>query len=260
MNELSVRKNFKIWAKMGYIARGAVYLTIGTLALLAAFGLGGGTTDSKGAISNIRTLPAGDILLTILAIGLFGYVIWRFMQGFKDADSHGGSFKALIVRSALVISGIAHATLAIWVIRLLLEDTSSSGNNSSLWQSEMGLWLFGVIGMVFVGVGFAHIYKGWTARFNKYMAIPSSQRSWIEPVCQFGLIARGVVWCVVGWIIISSALMARPNEIQNTADALSWLSSTPFGNIVLGVIAAGLVAFGLYSLLEANYRRINAQV
>jgi hypothetical protein len=89
MELLATGKNFKTLAKMGYGARGMVYLTIGGLALLTAFGEGGKTTDSKGAIVEIMQQPFGKVLLTILIIGLLGYVIWRFTQAIKDADGHG---------------------------------------------------------------------------------------------------------------------------------------------------------------------------
>ena len=89
MEFIATGKNFKTLARMGYGARGVVYLMIGGLALLTAFGEGGKTTDSKGAITEIMQQPFGYVLLTVLIIGLFGYVVWRFTQAVKDTDGHG---------------------------------------------------------------------------------------------------------------------------------------------------------------------------
>ncbi|MDF3037290.1 MAG: hypothetical protein K0S28_2564 [Paucimonas sp.] len=105
--------------------------------------------------------------------------------------------------------------------------------------------------------GFAHIYKGATARFEKYMSIPADKESWARPLCQFGLVVRGVVWLIVGWFLIKSARMAKGGEIEGISGALQWVRDNVYGSWLLGIVAAGLFAFGVYSFLEAAYRRIH---
>ena len=260
MTEIATRASFTAFARMGYAARGVVYLVIGGLALLAAFGQGDGkTTDSKGAIKEILHQPFGNTLLVILVIGLCGYVCWRLMQAIKDTDCHGTSAKALVVRTGLFASAISHALLAFWTLRLLLnegsDDKSQAGQH--FLTTGAGQLVFGVAGAIFIGVGCAHCFKGWTARFERYMAIPADKNRWARPICRFGLIARGVVWCIVGWFFIRSALRAGSGETKGIADALNSLRDSAYGTWLFGIIAAGLFAFGLYSILEAIYRRID---
>lgn len=255
--KIATGKKFKALAKMGYLSRGAVYGVIGGLAVLAAIGYGGDTTNTKGAILKISQQPFGELLLGLLIIGLIGYVIWRFTQAIKDTDDHGKSFKGAAIRGALFISGITHAALAFWALNILLSNEQSSQNASGWLDSEAGRWLFGLAGVAMIGAGIAHFYKGWTARFEKYMAIPSEHVSWARPVCQIGLIARGFVWCIVGWFFIYSAVIAGGTEVKGVADALVFLREQSYGAWLFGATAVGLFSFGVYSVLEALYRRIN---
>lgn len=256
-NTIATGKNFKMLARMGYLSRGAVYLVIGGLALLAAFGSGGETTNSKGAIIKITQQPFGELLLVLLIIGLVGYVIWRFIQSVKDTDDHGTSAKGMAIRIALFISAVTHAALAVWALKLLLMDDNGSGGGTEFLSSTPGKWLFTIAGAAMIGAGIAHIYKGWAARFQKYMDIPPQQCQWAKPVCQVGLIARGVVWCIVGWFFIYSAMIAGGNEVKGIADALDFLRQQNYGSLLFTLTAAGLFCFGVYSVLEAFYRRIN---
>ena len=242
---------------MGYAARGVVYLVIGGLAVWGAIGKGGRTTDSKGAILEITQHSFGSILLVILIMSLLGYVIWRLIQAIKDTDGHGSSAKGLAVRGGLIASAISHALLALWALKLLLGDQRNSHNNEQYLATDLGQIIAGLLGIVFIGAGLAHIFKGWTARFERYMNIPSSQNSWAKPLCRFGLISCGIVWCIIGWFFINSALSARSGEVKGIVDALELLRGSGYGNWLFGIVAAGLFAFGIYSLLEAVYRDIN---
>ncbi len=256
MNTIVNPKKFETLAKMGYTARGAVYLVIGGLAVLAAVGEGGGTTDSKGAILEIMRQPFGTALLILLIIGLFGYVIWRLIQAIKDPDNHGSSAKGLAVRGGLLASAISHGFLAIWTIKLLLGSNERAHETERFLATDIGQIVLGIFGIAFIAAGLAHIYKGWTARFERYMNIPSDKNQWARPLCRFGLISRGIVWCIVGWFFITSALFANSGKVKGIIDALELLRTYTFGNWLFGIVAAGLFAFGVYSLLEAMYRKI----
>lgn len=254
---------YTLWARMGYAARGVIYLTIGTLAILSALGEGGSEADSKGAILSLKSQPFGEALLIVLVIGLVGYILWRAIQGIGDADDHGRSAKGLAVRSGLIISAISHSVLCFWIIKLLLHNTddssgqSASSTLSDYVGSDLTAWLVGLVGVIVIGVGLAHLYKGYTCGFKKYMAFPADKSEWMTRVCQFGLIARGVVWGIVGWVVLRSAIVAGSSDKKGISDAFEWLRTSPFGTWLILIVAAGLFAFGVYSFLEAMYRRIS---
>ena len=250
------------WAKMGYAARGVIYLTIGLLAFLSAMGWQGEKTGSKGAILSINEQPFGELLLLVLVVGLFGYIVWRFIQGITDTDNHGSSFKGLAIRAGLIISAISHSVLAFWVIKLLFHETddnsgqSASSTASEYLSSDRVTVLFAIIGVAVVVVGIAHLIKGFKSGFKKYIDFPAEKKQWLVPICRFGLISRGVVWCIIGWIILRSTFVAGSSEDKGISEAFEWLSSAPYGSWLIIIVSIGLFAFGIYSFIEALYRRI----
>lgn len=262
MDGAVARKPFKILARMGYCARGLIYLVIGALAVASVIGEGGGTTDTRGALTEIMRQPLGNTLMLALIVGLVGYVAWRLTQALFDADRHGFSAKGLAIRAGLLISAITHAVLAYWAGKLFLhvrtssDDGAAQGQGQAFLATDTGQLVLALVGVFVVVVGLAHLFKGFTARFDRYMEIPEDHRIWIKPLCRFGLVARGVVWCMVGWFLIDSARRANSSDIKGMGEAMDTLRNSPYGEWLLGIVAAGLIAFGLYNFLEAAFRRI----
>lgn len=260
MNNISDK--IKPLAKLGYVSRGVIYLMIGGLAILTAFGSAGGkTSTSKGAMVELYQQPLGTTMLILLIIGLVGYSIWRFVQSIFDVDDHGSSAKGLAVRGALLISSVTHIFLAFWGVKFLMgssDQSSSSSQPSYLAESNLWTAIF-IVGAIFVLVaGIAHIYKGWTKGFEKYMNIPRDKAQVIVPICRIGLIARGVAWIILATILFQSASGASSGDLKNMSDVLETVRSADFGSYILAALAAGLFAFGIYSVSEALYRRVDA--
>ena len=249
-------------ARSGYAARGIVYVIIGWLALAAAFGPGGQTTGSKGALQSMLGEPFGKTMLTIIALGLLGYVAWRATQAITDTDDHGTDAKGLAVRGALMISAVTHTFLAIFAASLIFGfgagDGGDSGSDWTAWllQKPFGQWLVALVGCAVIGAGLAHIWKGWQAGFEKHLEWRGEERRIGRPICRFGLIMRGIAFLIVGGFLISAAWYADAAEAKGLSGALRALQSQSFGWIPLGIMAIGLIAFGLYSLIESVYRKV----
>jgi len=258
-------KAITILARAGYAARGFVYLIIGGLATLAAFGSGGQTGGSRSALESLLGEPFGSALLVMVGIGLFCYSAWRFIQGTLDVDDHGTDGKGLAIRASLLVSAALHVSLGIFAISLVftLGGGSSSGGSGQegatawLMQQPFGLWLVGLVGVVVIGAGIAHGIKGYRAKFEEYMQIPQSLQPGAQHICRFGLVTRGLVLVIVGGFFLIAAYQADPSEAGGLGQAFSALRSQPYGTVLLGVVAIGLFAFGTYSALEAAYRRID---
>jgi hypothetical protein len=251
-------------ARGGYAARGVVYLIVGGLAVVAALG-GGTATDAEGALTTILRQPFGEVLLGIVALGLLCYALWRVTQAVTDTDHHGTETKGLAIRGGLVVSAIAHTLLAIFALSLIFGWGSSvgggGGTSSQDWtawllQQPFGRWLVGLIGVAVIGTGLAHIMKGYQAKFEKYLQMDRSTLEKTSPICRFGLIARGVVFVIIGSFFLVAAWRFSSGEVRGLKGALDVLQQQPYGWILLAIVALGLFAFGLYSLIEARYRRI----
>lgn len=252
-------------ARLGYAARGVVYVIVGGLAVLGALGKGGGTTDTKGALSTLLAQPFGSVLLAIVAFGLLCFGLWRLAQAVLDVDRLGTDWKAIARRIGFVVSAVVNAGLALAAVRLIMHSSAGSGSDSSArdwtaWLLSMpfGQWLVGLVGLIVVGTGIATALKGWKGSFEDRLSLDPGTRRWVVPMGRLGYLARGLVFGVIGVFLIIAALHANAGEARGLAGALRALQQQPYGSVVFLVTALGLLAFGAFQFVVARYRRIQA--
>lgn len=255
-------------ARFGYAAKGVVYMVVGALATMAAFGMGGETTDTRGALQTIEDQPYGKFVLGTVAFGLVGYVVWRWIQAIADTDDKGSGLKGISIRIGYTCSGLVYAGLALSAAKVLIDvgDPDSSTEVQQGWVARFlsmpyGRWMVGVAGACVVGFGLYQIYKGLGAKFRKRLKLGEmspSKRFWATLSGRVGYSARGVVFCVVGSFLIQSARHFNASEAKGLDGVLDALARWPFGPWAMGTVAAGLIAYGLYMLVEARHRRIGS--
>lgn len=253
-------------ARLGYVAKGIVYLIIGSLAALAAFTGGGKTTDSGGAFEAILSKSYGKLLLGAVAVGLLGYAIWRIVQAVKDTENKGADAKGIAVRGGYFGSGIIHASLALTAARMVFGSGSSgSGDASSkewtatLLEQPFGQWLVGAVGLGIVAFGLSQIYKAYTTKFREKLntgEMSESVETFATRFGQIGLVARGIVFGIIGAFLVSAAFNSNAGEARGLSGALRALEQQSYGQLLLGVVALGLIAYGFYMFVQARYRRM----
>lgn len=255
---------FETLARLGYAARGVVYLLLGGLALASALWGGSDAEGSSDALSTLLRLPFGRILLGLVAIGLMGYVLWKMAQGLLNADNRDDDMGGFVTRAGQLISGGANLFLVLSAARLALSMGGGGGSNgeetASAWllQQPFGPILLGIVGCGVLAAGAVQVWYGVTHGYRKRLSLPAAHAQWMDPVCAFGIAARGVVFAIIGVFLCYAAFTVSPEQAGGTAEALDYVHSLPFGRWLYGLIALGLVAFGAYSIIQGLYRHVDA--
>ncbi len=254
---------FEWLARAGLVARGAIYGIIGVLALEMAFGTSGKTTNQKGALAEIAQQPGGKILLTLMAIGLFGYAFWRLLRaavghGPEETDDGKERLKGLV-------SGIAYASLFVTCLAILF-GSSGSGGSGSPDKATGGVlgWPGGqvivvIAGLVLIGVGFYQGYEGVKKKFlekSKTEQMSEKTEKAFTALGVAGHLARMVVFALIGYFLLKAAIDFDPDKAVSVDGALAAVAKASYGKVLLGIVAAGMVAFGAYSVADARYRRV----
>lgn len=255
---------FEWLARLGYIARGAVYLLVGWFSLAAAW-TGARPADTHRALLRIVDQPFGEILLGAIAVGLVFYAVWRLVQGAFDLDDHGADAKGLAIRGALLVSAVLHVALAFFALSIAVgRPASGQGENASrdwtawLLSQPFGRWLVAAVGAAVIVAGLAHFAKAWQEGYRRRLRADARTMRVIAVVARIGLVARGIVFCLVGAFFLLAAWRLDPSESGGLGKALLTLQGQPYGPWLLALIAAGLFAFGTYSVVEGFYRRIDS--
>ncbi|MGG5889801.1 DUF1206 domain-containing protein [Falsiroseomonas sp. HC035] len=256
------RNRLEQLARLGYAARGAVSLIVGGLALLAAFGQGGEATGSKGALQALMAQPLGEILLVVVALGLFGFALWRACQAVLDADAEGRSAKALAVRGGRALASVTYVSLGIFALGLIFAtgrgaDEEQSAQDWTAWllAQPFGRWLVAGVGLAIIGAAIGMAAKAWTASFRRHLACGPAA-SWVVPLGRAGFAARAVVFLLVGGFLLVAAWQTDPSEARGLGGALEALQQQPYGRAMFALVALGLAAFGAFNFAQARFRRI----
>ena len=251
------------FARVGYVAKGILYGTVGILAAGAAVGHGQ-TTDSRGAMTRLVGAPFGRVLMIIIALGLLGYAAWRCVSAVVDAERRGNDAKGLALRVSFFARGLAHLALAWSAARLVMGASESGGDNSEKAAGATmalpgGTWILWIVALGIAGFGVYQLYRAAASKLSKQLKrgkMHAEVGGWVVGVSRFGIAARGLVFIAIGWLLGRAAADHDPQKAGGIGDAMSTLAQ--LGPLPYIAIGAGLIAYGVYELLNARYRRVEA--
>jgi hypothetical protein len=205
-------------------------------------------------------------LLIVVTIGILGYALWRFLQAGLDTDNEGADAKGIGKRLGNAATGAIHVGLALSALQLLQtgnagknSDTSAKGWTAELLSKPFGQWLVALVGVFVIGMGGYQIYKGLKARFLEELKLgemSAAEERWFTLLGRVGHYARGIVFALIGLFLIVAARRGNPGEAHGLDGTLATLAQQPFGPWLLGAVALGFVAFGVFLFAEARYRRM----
>lgn len=247
---MNVDARLTLLTRVGFATRGLLYLVIATLILRT-----GRAEDPSGALEFLGQ-GGGQLLLGVLTIGLVAYGIWRLADAAWDIERHGTDGKGWAERAGAGVSGIVHLALA-WQAVGLMRGAAQSGD-STREGTQMALRLPGGWALVMIAaailfaLGAVQLVKAATGSFLRYLDPRIVRQPWVRWSGRAGYAARGVVFLIIGWLLLNAGIEEQASGTGGMARVLGWLTH-PFDLIV----GAGLLGFGLFSLVEARFRRLH---
>ena len=259
------KKKKKMIARLGIGTKGVVYLLIGGLTAWAALGSGGKKTGSKGAFQFLLGQPFGQVMLWLVVIGLAGYVFWRMYQTFMDPEDNGLDRKGLRRRISYFSSGFFYLFIIYSAVQLLIGagGGGSGGGNESMIQKllnqEYGRWMVAAVALIFLGKAIYQMFIAYSGNFKikiKEAGMNNKTQQLMIYSGRVGYTARGLVVGIIAYLTVRAAITYDASKSGGTEDAFNFIQDE-FGAIVLGIIAFGMLAYGLFIMIKASEHKMN---
>lgn len=250
-------------ARAGMAASGVLYLTVAWLTIQVA-DEAGTAADTGGALRAIATAPFGRIALGALAAGFAGYAFWRFLVAALGEKIESSEEVDWPKRLWYLARGGVYAALCFSTVSILVGADESRGSEERRSAAEAmswpaGRWLVGAVGLAVIGYGLGSAVRGVLRKFEKDLRtheMSRRAREWLCRVGQLGWTARGAVFVLIGAFLVQAAVEVDPKESKGLDGALQEVATQPYGRYLLGVVAAGLAAYGVFQLVRARYRAL----
>lgn len=257
-------------ARAGLVAKGISFGLVAALALKVAFGDHGQLEDRPGALQEIAETTLGRFLLGALAVGLAGYALWRFAEAALGRTLEKGEEQGVLKRVGLVARGLFYSWLCIVCVLLVFEaDEPVVGGGGGSQKEDrvtrialeqpLGRYLVIAVGLGIIGAALFNLYRALTRKFRdelKEEQMGSEERRWYTVFGVVGHLARAVIFALAGVFLVRAAWEYDPKEAIGFDGALRKLANAEYGQVLLACTAAGLMAYGLFCLVQARYREV----
>lgn len=250
-------------AKTGCYSIAIVYLMVGFMAFMGYFGMSQNGADEEQIMDIILDLPLGEVLISLIILGMLGYILWRVYESITDPYEFGSSAKGIIKRTGIALSASGYLIIAYAATKILFEGGGGNGEEEQqilvgrVLAFPGGAWLVGIAGAItgFAGlIQLKYVYDGdYHKRINFH-----KMSSWMKKTTHFlawyGYIARGVMLAVIGYFLISAGFQSDPEELVDTDSAFDFLGDLgTFGGTVFLAVALGTVFYGIFMVIHGLY-------
>jgi Domain of Unknown Function (DUF1206) len=242
-----------------------MYALVGLLALRVALLGRGKAPDRESALKAVADEQFGRVLLSAIAIGLLGYALWQLARAVLGGNLEGGEDESVFKRIGYAARGIFYG--ALFVSTTMIVFGADEGGNKReedratayVLDLPAGPLIVGAVGLAFIAAGGFNLYRGVTRKFReklKLRKLSDAEDKTYTVIGVIGFVARGVVFSLIGIFLVRAAYQYDPKEAVGIDGALAELAQASYGLFLLGSVAVGLFAFGLYSFVEARYRDV----
>lgn len=249
--------------RLGLGARGVLYVVLAYLAARVAFGHPNSRTDSQGALHTVARQPFGHVLLAVLAVGFGAYALWQLTIALLGGSARAGSDKKG-KRVIALVNGVLYGALCASTIGLAGGSAGSAGGDkaevdltSKMMQHSFGRTVVGAVGAALILVGAVLAWRALSGvREFELQPTGRSVREGIDGLAKVGMTAQAVIIAAAGVFVVQAALAFNPNKAKGLDGTLKSFAHTSIGPWLLVLVAAGVLAFGVYSLAAARYAEL----
>ena len=219
---------------------------------------------SEDVMVSMARQPFGELVVIALGVGLAGYAALNFAGAINDPEDRGVSLYGLAIRAADALTGALYIALAVAALGIVVTPDTDSMNTAVRWATKIlhlpfGSVILALIGSTLMVSGAYLLYRAWTEPFGNMLdrrSISGETRKAVRLAARAGTAVRAVIFGICGFFVLRAAASQTPERIGDVAGALAALGRGTFGPVLLGIAAAGFVAYGAYQLTKARYQRI----
>jgi Domain of Unknown Function (DUF1206) len=264
--QIARTKPFRWLVRAGFVARGITYGVIGGLAVALAVGAGtdGTAPNQQGALALLARSVIGRVALIIICAGLLAYALWKLFQGIFGRGPEGGGGTGLVDRVGNFGGGIVYLGFFAVAVRVLAGSSGSSSSEPSQTASGVLGWpggpvIVGVAGGALIAISLYQLYDALSGGFAgeaKTGEMKARERDLFLTIGRIGLSARALVFVLIGYFLVRTAIDYNASQATGVDGALARLHHQDLGPFLVALVGAGLLIFATYSLFEARYRRL----
>jgi len=257
------------WAgHSGYVAEGVIYLLIGGFALAAALEPASLPNGFKGALAKLADAPFGEALLALLTLGLAAFVLWQLVLAVLDPEHRDlrRSLKRRAVRVGHLLNAALYGFLcaeAAWEL-LGFDRAADHGRSQAAWVARamaipFGRWMIAATGAGIALFGLYDWYRAASRSKTERVDLDGARlRRLIIVLGAVGYAARGILYGLIGAFLVDAARRYDSSHATGVAGALGALERVEYGRWLLGLVAAGLLCYGLFQVIKEPYRNFRA--
>ena len=252
-------------ARWGLVSKGSLYVLVGVIAADVSIGGGERLRDRGGALATLADSWWGKVLIALVAVGLAGYAAWRLAEAVLGRPLEGGKKEGWLKRGGYLARAVWYLGLLAVALSALYGANESSGSRNEdrvtarVLEWPLGRWLVAAVGLGVLAAAAFNVWRGLTRRFRKNLKLRKMTEVEDRGFSALGVaghFARGVVFGLIGLFLVRAAWDYNPEEAVGLDGALSQIVRQDYGDTLLGIVAAGLIAFGIYCFAEARYREV----
>lgn len=261
VEEASDTKALDVVARAGFAVVALLHIIIGAIAAGLAFGQPG-QAEPTGAIEQLAANPWGPAVLWSSVVACTGLALWQLSEATLRARRQPGAKRL----GKLISSGflaLAYGSLGLSFAGFAVGLRADSGDTTrdfsiSLLQSPIGLPLLVILGLTVMGVGVYFVVKGLRRGFKEELFRFEGTRRGrlIDSLGITGHVAKGLALNLAGLLFVIAAAKHRPEESTGLDGSLKALRDHAFGPVLLAVIGAGFICYGIFALVRARFGRM----